>query len=114
MKDLEHQANIKEEIIKERESNEEEEEEEQTKSITIRKFFSSEAFDYMREMVEKRKEAERKVEAREKAAKSKKKKKLDLAMEEEEILDLNRVQQLFAYVEQRYHQDPRGCLRRCL
>ena len=63
-------------------------------------------FDYMREIREKRKESEKKAELRKKAAKSKKLKEyLQLEEEEEEILDVMKVQQLTSYVEERYRQD---------
>ncbi|MHC1590971.1 MAG: hypothetical protein ACXQS8_02720 [Candidatus Helarchaeales archaeon] len=108
MQELERLAAIKEEKKKLLEGEEETGEKVvESKSITIRKFFSSEAFDYMREMIEKRKEAEKQEELKKKKISKKQRKILDLLEEEkeEEILDMTKVQQLNTYVEERYRQD---------
>jgi len=110
MKQLERLAKLKEEKKKLLEESEEEIQEEgmmQTQSVTIRKFFSSEAFDYMREMIEKRKESEKVSDIRKKSITKREQKILSLLKEEEEeeILDVSKVQQLNSYVEERYRQD---------
>ncbi|MHA1786315.1 MAG: hypothetical protein ACTSVY_16640 [Candidatus Helarchaeota archaeon] len=101
MEELERLARLKQEEL-EKEKKELQEESE-VQSISIRRFFSSAAFDYMREMIEKRKDIEKKEE---KKKKEKKKKESEQEKEEEEeILELDKVNQLFMYIETRYAQD---------
>ncbi|NHI93232.1 MAG: hypothetical protein EAX96_12100 [Candidatus Lokiarchaeota archaeon] len=98
MEELERLAKIKQEKLEQEKK--EMLEEGETQSISIRRFFSSAAFDYMREMIEKRKDIEKKQE------KKKKEKKTEEEIgEEEEILELDKVNQLFSYIETRYAQD---------
>ncbi len=102
MSELERLARIKQEEL-EREKKELQEETE-VQSVSIRRFFSSAEFDYMREMIDKRKEIEKKQEKKKKI-----KKKIDgkeeIEINDEEILQLEKVNQLFAYIESRYAQD---------
>ncbi|MHA1380558.1 MAG: hypothetical protein ACTSRG_19500 [Candidatus Helarchaeota archaeon] len=61
-------------------------------SISVRRFFSSEAFDYLREMMEKRKKLE----------------KPQIKKEEEELLDDDDVQHLQMYIEERFTKNSKA------
>jgi len=99
MDELERLARLKQEELEEQKK--EMQEEGETQSISIRRFFSSAAFDYMREIIDKRKDIEKKQEKKKKL----KKNNGEEEEEEEEILELDKVNQLFAYIESRYAQD---------
>ena len=98
MDELERLAKLRQEELEEQKK--EIQEEGEIQSISIRRFFSSAAFDYMREIIDKRKDIEKKQEKKNKQKKSK-----GEIEEEEEILELEKVNQLFAYIESRYAQD---------
>jgi len=100
MEELERLARIKQDELEKQKK--ELQDDTELQSTSIRRFFSSTAFDYMREMIDKRKDIGKKQEKRKKV---KKKKGEEDEEEEPEILQLDKVNQLFAYIESRYAQD---------